>query len=136
MPCNYVIARDGAVVLELWTGTVSLTELTGHKTHLANEVDLRPGASVLSDCRRAEFEFSPEAIGDLANMENDPASDARIARYAFLVPDEVYAMARQFADKVEGFGKTVIVFNSLDVAATWLGMELSEVLALQERLLE
>ena len=136
MPCSYVIARDGAVVLELWTGTVSLTELAGHKTHLAHEPDLKPGASVLSDCRRAKFEFSPDAIGDLANMENDPASDARIARYAFLVPDEAYAMARQFADKVEDFGKTVIVFNSLDVAATWLGMDVSEVIALLESLPE
>lgn len=104
----------------------------GHKTQLANNADVKAGASVLSDCRFANFEMLPDAVINLAQMENDPASDSRIARYAFLVPDDVYDMARQFAAEVEKYGKTVIIFNSLNVAATWLGMSVADVLELQD----
>ena len=130
MPCQFVLARDGTVVLEQWAGRVSLEDLVGHKTSLAKNLSLKAGASVLSDCTRASFKFSPDAITKLSEMENDPDSDTRIKRYAFLVSESDYDKAQQFANAVEKYGKVVIVFNSLDVASTWLGMDMSEVVAL------
>ena len=119
MPCKLVLARDGTVVLEQWTGRVSLEELVGHKTSLANNLSLKAGASLLSDCTRASFELSPDAITKLSEMENDPNSDTRIKRYAFLVSEDDYDKAQQFSNAVKKYGKAVIVFNSLDVASTW-----------------
>lgn len=134
MSCKYVIARDGAIVLEHWTGTVTLAEMIEHKTHLAKELSLKPNASVLSDCRRATFEIPPDAISKLAEMEDDRYINSPITRYAFLVSDDVYDRAQQFVREVQKYGKTVIVFNSLDVAAVWLGMAPSEVIALEKNI--
>ena len=124
MPCKYVIAMDGNVVVELWTGTVTFDELMAHKKQLICDSAINAGASVLSDCTRAVFAISPDAISELSEMENDPHNRPRIRRYAFLVRNDVYDRAQQFAHRVDKYGKSVIIFNSLEVACTWLGIDL------------
>lgn len=123
MPVDYVMAMDGEIVLELWTGTVTLEELMAHKRGQFSNPSIKSGASVLSDCRRAEFEISPDDVSKLSEMENDPRGKSTIARYAFLVDNDTYERAQMFAEQVNRQGKSVIIFNSLDVAAVWLGMD-------------
>ena len=65
-------------------------------------------------------------------MENDPHNKPKIRRYAFLVGNDAYDKAQQFADQVDESGKSVIIFNSLHVASVWLGMELPKVRELIE----
>jgi len=123
MPCKYVIAMDGDVVVERWTGTVTLAELMAHKRQQALDPSIKAGASVLSDCTRATIAMSPEAISELSAMDNDAANKPKIAQYAFLVSSDAYSKAQQFANQVNQYGKSVIIFNSLEVASTWLGMD-------------
>jgi hypothetical protein len=50
------------------------------------------------------------------------------------VSDLDYDKARQFADRVKEYGKTVIVFNTLETALMWLGIDRREGLALMKSL--
>ena len=124
MPCKYAIAMDGMVVVELWTGTVTGDELMAHKKQQVCDPSIKADASVLSDCTRAVFKISPEAINELSEMDNDANNKPKIRRYAFLVNNDAYDRARQFSDRVNKVGKSVIIFNSLEVACTWLGIDL------------
>jgi hypothetical protein len=123
MPCKYAIAAHGLLVVERWTGTVAHEELLAHKAQQFRDPSIKAGASVLSDCTDAVFSISLEAIGKLSEMENNPEFQPKIRRYAFLVNNDVYARAQQFADRVNKYGKSVIIFNSLDVACLWLGID-------------
>jgi hypothetical protein len=118
---------DGNAVVELWTGEVTLDELIAHKQRLSRDSSIKAGASVLSDFTRATIEISPDGVRRLSEMDNDARGDAAISRYAFLVDYDVYDKAQLFADEVNSHGKSVIVFNSLELAATWLGMEFEKV---------
>jgi len=123
MPCKYEIAMDGMLVVERWTGTVTHDELMTHKKNQVRDPSIKAGASVLSDCTRAVFSISLDAVNELADMETDAHNKTKIRRYAFLVNDDVYNRAQQFARRVENYGVIVIPFNSLDIACTWLGID-------------
>jgi hypothetical protein len=123
MPCRYLVALDGKVVLERWTGTVTRHELMTHKQQQVDDPSIKLAASVLSDCTGAVFAIAPEEISALSAMDKDPDSTLKIRRYAFLVNNDTYDKARQFSDQVNQYGKSVIIFNSLDVAASWLGLD-------------
>ena len=127
MPCKYVIKMDGKVVVERWEGTVTLDELMAHKQQQVFDPSIKEGASVLSDCTGATFQISPDAIGKLSAIDNDPDARKKIARYAFLVNRDTYDRAQQFSNQVNRDGKSVIIFNSLNVACTWLGIDPLEV---------
>ena len=134
MPCNYTIEQDGAIVIELWTGSVTADEIITHKERLARDRSVRADAAVLSDCTRARFAVTPEDISKMSAMDSGPKTDSNIARYAFLVSDSDYDNAQIFAEQVNRFGKSVIIFSTLDVAATWLGFDTPELSALLERI--
>ncbi|MDX1740439.1 MAG: hypothetical protein R3178_04060 [Rhodothermales bacterium] len=123
MPCKYSLENDGRLVLERWYGVVSPDEILAQKSALLRDEHVAPGAVVLSDCRAAELIISQEAVQIFAHAEENSASASPIKRYGFLVNDDVYPHAQQFSNTVKSFGVTVIVFNSLEVAATWVGME-------------
>lgn len=123
MPCKYVIAMDGTVVLERWTGTVDRHELMTHKMQQAGDPAIKQGAAVLSDCRSAVFAIAPSDVSELSAMEQDPSNRSKVSRYAFLVNNDIYPTASRFSDQVNSQGKCVIIFNSLDVAAVWLGLD-------------
>ena len=127
MPCKFLIAMDENAVLEQWTGAVTLDELIAHKQRLSRDPSIKAGASVLSDFTRATIEISPEGVRKLSEMDKDARGNAAISRYALLVDYDVYEEAQLFADEVNNHGKSVIIFNSLELAATWLGMEFEKV---------
>lgn len=130
MPCKYVITSDGRTVVEQWTGTVSRHELMAHKKQQARDPSIKEDASVLADCTRAVFALSPEDVSAISAMDTGSHRDSKITRYAFLVNDDTYDKARQFSEQVNKGGKNVIIFNSLEVAAIWLGLDLPTARAL------
>jgi len=132
MPCNYVIAMDGRIVVERWTGRVVRDELMAHKKQLFDDPSIKAGASVLSDCTRAVIAISPDEIGEISVMDQGSNNNVKISRYAFLVNSEAYDRARQFSDQVNKYRKSVIIFNSLDVASLWLGLDLPAVRKLMD----
>jgi len=123
MPCKYVVAMDGKVVIERWTGIVASQELMAHKQQQTTDPSIKAGAAVLSDCTGAVFAIAPHEIGELSAMDKDSGNASKVRRYAFLVNNDTYQLARQFSDQVNQHGKSVIIFNSMDVAASWLGLD-------------
>ncbi|MDX1740979.1 MAG: hypothetical protein R3178_06780 [Rhodothermales bacterium] len=134
MPCKYTIERNGELVLERWHGVVSPDEILGQKDVLLREDGISEGATVLSDCRDAEFVISQEAVELFAKAEGNVAGETRIKRYGFLVRDDVYNQAQFFSEKVKQFGVTSIVFNSFEVASKWVGLSAEELDGLMSRL--
>jgi len=134
MPCTYMVALDGKVVIERWTGTVTGQELMAHKLQQVGDPSIKLGASVLSDCTGAAFAIAPSEIRELSAMDQDPKSTLKVRRYAFLVNNDTYDKARSFSDQINKTGKSAIIFNSLDVAASWLGLEAPQVRALMDRI--
>lgn len=134
MPCKYSIERDGKLVVERWFGVVSPDEILAQKDLLLGNEDIASGASVLSDCRDAEFVISQEALQLFAKAEEKASDESRIRRYGFLVSDDVYQQAQFFSDRVKPLGVTAIVFDSFDVACAWVGVEPAKVQKMMEGL--
>ena len=100
MPCKYVIAQEGKVVVERWTGTVSPQELMAHKKQQALDPSIKENASVLSDCTSAVFALSPDDIGRISAMDTGPDKDSKITRYAFLVNDDTFTTAQKLTNLI------------------------------------
>jgi hypothetical protein len=133
MPARYVVGPDGRLVFERWSGSVTLAELRAHKARLVADPSIRAGASILSDARGATFPFSPEAAAELAEPEPGLPAERKIARFALVVDGPMHASAREFASLVGQHGMNAIVFNSMEVASAWLGIDARTLQALVQR---
>jgi len=129
MPCHYAVLQEGHMIVEQWVGALSYEALIVHKAQQRLNPDIKPPASVLSDCRLAIVEITPEAIDQLSAQEHDHQGHA-VQRYAFLVKPEVYQRAQRFGDGVSPIGKSVRIFNNLDPACRWLGLDPAEITVL------
>jgi hypothetical protein len=118
---------DGQLVVEQWSGTLTYDELVAHKTQLSRDPSMRAGASVLTDCRGCEIQISPETIDKLSQIDNAPESNSRVGRYAFLVNRDVYERVQRFSNQIARSGKSALIFNRLEAACQWLGIEPSHV---------
>lgn len=128
VPCKYTVLHEGRIIVEQWVGAIGYEALVEHKTQQRLDPNIKAPASVLSDCRLATVEISPEAIDQLSEQEHDQGQ--AVQRYAFLVKPEVYERAQRFGDGVSPIGKSVRIFNHLDSACRWLGLDPAEVKAL------
>jgi hypothetical protein len=84
---------------------------------------MQAAASVLTDCRGCEIQISPETIDKLSQIDNDPESNSRVGRYAFLVNRDVYERVQRFSNQIARSGKSALIFNRLEAACQWLGIE-------------
>jgi hypothetical protein len=134
MSNNYAVLNDGSVVVELWTGQVTHDELLAHeRLHLSDPV-VKAGASVLVDAERAHFGTTIEEIKEVADLYGQIIGKLKVGRMALLVNKETYERALVFLKEVEGYGVKVIVFNSPDIACTWLGLDVNVVRTLLQAL--
>ena len=56
MPIEYVVLNQGALVLEVWTGTVSHAELLAHEQRHLSDSSIAHGASVHADATASSAE--------------------------------------------------------------------------------
>lgn len=125
MPNNYVVLNDGRVVVEFWTGQVTHDELLAHEQRHLSDPSIQAGASVLVDAERAQFGSTVEEVKEVADLYGHVIGRLKVGRIALLVNRETYQRALVFLKEVEGYGVKVIVFNSLDIACTWLGLDVN-----------
>ncbi len=118
----YTATDGGSIVYEVWAGEISHEELISHEHNQLRDPKVRPGAAVLVDATRADFLTPPEHVMDLSREHGVPDRTTSIQRYALLVNQPTWDRAQIFAAQARAFGVTIIVFNSLDVAAIWLGV--------------
>ena len=137
MPNVYAVVNDGRAVVEFWTGQVTHEELMAHEQRHLSDPSIQAGASILVDAERAQFGTTTEEIKELAALYGRAVGRLKVGRIALLVNKETYQRALIFLKEVEGYGVKVIVFSTLDVACTWLGIDVeivrNEVLALRAK---
>jgi len=127
MPVEYVVLNQGALVLELWTGTISHDELLAHERRHLSDSSIARGASVLVDAASASFETTPEEVHELTDLYRRSGEKLRVGKSAILVNESAYDRARLYEKQATDLGVRVILFNSLDVACTWLGIDVTTV---------
>ena len=127
MPVEYVVLNQGALVLELWTGTISHDELLAHERRHLSDSSIARGASVLVDAASALFETMPEAVHEVTDLYRRSGEKLRVGKSAILVNESAYDRARLYERQATDLGVRVILFNSLDVACVWLGIDVMTV---------
>lgn len=125
MPNNYAVLNGGSLVVEFWTGQVTHDDLLAHERRHLSDTSVKAGASVLIDAERAHFGITVEEIKEIADLYGQVIGKLKVSRMALLVNKETYERALVFLKEVEGYGVKVIVFNSLDIACAWLGLDVN-----------
>jgi hypothetical protein len=123
MPNNYVVRNDGNLVFERWIGVITHEELITHEQRQLQDTSIKPGAAVLADAREATFETEAPDVHELSDLYGRSDNPARMGRCALLVNDETYRRAQLFAKQSQQHAITIIIFNALDTACKWLGLD-------------
>lgn len=124
---EYVVLTQGALVVELWTGTISHDEVLAHERRHLSDSSIARGASVLVDANNASFETTLEVVHEVTDLYRRFGEELRIRKSALLVNRLAYDRANLYERQASDFGVTVILFNSLDIACTWLGIDVMTV---------
>lgn len=122
MPNHYIVLNDGNLVVEFWVGHVTQEEILEHERRHLNDSLIQPGASVLVDAMRASFESTVDEVKEIAGLYSRVTGRLKVGRMALLVNKDAYERALVFLKEVQEYGVNVIVFSSLDIACTWLGI--------------
>jgi hypothetical protein len=125
MPVEYVVLDKGALVLELWTGAISHDEVLAHERRHLSDPLIAFGASVLVDATSASFETEPEMVREVTDLYRCSAGRLRVGKVALLVNESGYDRVRLYVSQSSDFGVRAILFNSLNVACTWLGIDVA-----------
>ncbi len=125
MPVKYVVLNQGTMVVELWTGTISHEEVLAHERRHLSDSSIARGASVLVDATSASFETTPEAVHEVTDLYRRSGEKLRVGNSAVLVNASAYDRARLYERQATDLGVRVILFNSLDVACVWLGIDVT-----------
>ena len=125
MPVKYVVLNQGSLVLELWTGVISHDEVLTHERQHLSDASIARGASVLVDATGASFETSMEAVHEVTDLYRRSIEKLRVGKAALLVNESTYDRARVYEKQSTDHGMRVIIFNSLDVASAWLGVDVT-----------
>ncbi|MCE9537552.1 MAG: hypothetical protein K8R65_14250 [Nitrospirae bacterium] len=125
MPVTYVVLNQGSLVLELWMGEISHEEVLTHERQHLSDASIARGASVLVDATGASFETTTEAVHDVTDLYRRSIEKLRVGKAALLVNESTYDRARVYEKQSTDLGMRVILFNSLDVASAWLGVDVT-----------
>jgi hypothetical protein len=127
MPVDYVIARGGSLVVELWTGPITHRELIEHERAQLRDTGIRPGAIVLADTRQASFpETTFDLVHELSDLWGQSDNQASFSRLAIIMHGSDFEKARVLEDLARPMGVDTITFSNFDVACTWLGVAPAE----------
>lgn len=123
MTNRYATFDDGATVFELWTGVVTHEELLEHARRQFADPGIRPGTIVFADARSATFETNADLVHEFTEEYGRETNRARTSKCGVLVAPDAWDRAQLFAGQAKECGVAVIIFHSLDVACTWLGLD-------------
>ncbi len=121
MPNSYIVLDNGTLVVERWTGTVSHDELISHERDQIEDQSIAPGAAVLAYAADAVFETDPDKVHELSSLYN--RGDLAMEKCAVVVNDDAYDRAQLFAAQGAGHGVSIVVFNDVESACKWLGVD-------------
>ena len=123
MPVTYVVLNQGSLVLELWTGMVSHEEVLTHERQHLSDASIAHGASVLVYATGASIKTTTGSVHEVTDLYRRSIEKLRVGKAALLVNELTYDLARVYEKQSIDLGLRVILFNSLDVACTWVGVD-------------
>jgi hypothetical protein len=128
MPIGYKVAHGGKLIVEVWTKQISKREMLAHNEKSLNDPAILPGRSEFVDLTRAE---GPR-IGEMELRELIEGYRSHTAKMvdiniAIVATGEQFDQARIFERLTTPHLITVVVFNGVDTACTWLGLDEAEI---------
>ncbi len=123
MPIDYKVALDGALVVEVWHGAITVDDLYDHREQQAQDPSIVNGARVLADIRLASFRsISKSQMEAFARTYRATESQPSSRALAF-VASAGFSTAQAYEKASRGFLRNVVVFTSLPTACRWLGID-------------
>lgn len=102
-----------------------------HERQQLQDTRIAPGAVVLADLTRATFPDTTDLNAcDILELHGRPDNKTRLSKCALLVSEEAFSRADTVSSQSgRSSNFSVIVFTSIHIACTWLGLDVSEALA-------
>jgi hypothetical protein len=128
MPIEYKIYEDEHYVYAKATGTLTPQEIIDYVNELHHDPNLEPGFKELFDVRFiSKSEVTIESFKDIFKKAIADKKRNQMNRLAIVVSKvDSYDRAKYYEKSVSSDKETVIVFNMLDTAKIWLGVDKPE----------
>jgi len=125
MPIEYKIYEDEHYVYAKATGTLTPVEIVDYVNKLNHEPNLKPGFRELFDVRFiSKSEVTIESFKNIFKQAIADKKRNQMNRLAIVVSKvDSYDRAKHYEQSVSSDKETVIVFNMLDTAKIWLGVD-------------
>ena len=114
--------------LSVWDGEVTTDDRRRHIAALASDPDWGARGRLLTDLTGVSAAGRPSAKSVLdaaAEFSEKLAGQVRNAQWA-IVAGETFVLAQRFGSYLEEEVHRLIVFNDLDTACTWLGVDAAD----------
>ncbi len=123
----YRIDRKLGVTIHLYDGDISQDELIAHFKRLKSDPDWSFYKRLqLIDLRTATgTKIDPDVVGEAAGFGRTNSRNTIGVRMAIVAHDQ-FKRCAEYTSSLSKFLSTLIVFNSLDTACLWLGIDLHE----------
>ncbi len=121
MPISYVVDEERNVVYATVRDTANAEDFLDYARQFLADPRIKPGYRELVDATAARVgDITPELFDRIVELDRQRPELLPGSRTAIVVPSvEGFDLARQYERKAQ---MSVIVFTSLDVAKTWLGL--------------
>jgi len=125
MPVKYIVVDNGNLVIERWQGKISHTELLEHERKQLKDTSIKLRSKGLVDARDASFpETTLNLIHELTDLYTQLGNMRAALKIALLVSSKTWPQAKAYETGGEKHGLTIITFNELGTACSWLGIDL------------
>ena len=114
--------------LSVWDGEVTPDDCARHIAALVSDPDWGQRGRVLTDLTGISAARRPsakEVLEAAAEFSKKLADQVRNAQWA-IVAGETFVLAQRFGSYLEEEVRRLIVFNDLDTACTWLGVDAAD----------
>jgi len=129
MSVKYIVLDNGNFVIERWTGEISHAELLEHERQQLKDRSIKPRSKGLVDAREASFpDTTVDDVHEITDLYVQLENMRGSLKIALLVSDKTWPQAKAFESGGEKHGLTIITFNDLSTACSWLGIDLRFVL--------
>lgn len=124
------------ISVDVWSGTIEPEDAARHVEAIAGEAEWGVQGAILTDLTGIDVASrpSPEALKAVATMFVERMGNRiRDAKWA-VVADVTFEDATEFSTYVESTAPRLIVFNEIETACAWLGVDEADVRAIIEEL--
>jgi hypothetical protein len=128
MSNEYLIKKDGGIIVEVWAGRITADEFLDHERQQWLDPDFPNGPKVIVDITCASFDpaITDDEIRqfvEVAGQYPEKSAGAKVA----IVDLNDFGRAKMFGKLVRPQGITVIAFNDICTACAWLGVDNNDV---------